>query len=174
MKHKFLCLLLLALSLALSLIQAHAQTHRTKKPPVKPPSQGAAHSDDMALIDIEKAFFAAMRQKDNDKLNGILADDFAFVTPGQPEMTRAQFLKHVQGLPDTVEWLGADDMRVKILGEVAVVTGVRNTKIRADNGSLVSSDASFADIFRKNGEEWELALVHEVELAAPASSQVGK
>jgi uncharacterized protein (TIGR02246 family) len=171
MKHKFLCLLL-ALGVAVS--SAQAQMHRIRKPPAAPPAQGTQHSDDMALIDLEKEFFAAIRQKDNDKLNGLLADDFAYITPGQPEMTRVQFLKHVQGLPDTIEWLGADDMRVKILGPVAVVTGVRNTKTRFENGTLVSSDASFADIFRKNGDEWELELVHEVGLPAPANSPSGK
>ncbi len=171
MKHRFLCLLL-ALGVAVS--SAHAQTHRVKKPPVAPAAQGAPHGDDLALIELEKEFFAAIRQKDNDKLNGILADDFAYVTPGQPEMTRAQFLKHVQALPDTIEWLGADEMRVKIFSQIAVVTGVRNTKIRAENGTMVSSDASFADIFRKNGDEWELLLVHTVDLPAPANSQAGK
>src|SRR5260370_8079231 len=127
MKHRFLCLLL-ALGVAVS--SAHAQTHRVKKPPVAPAAQGAPHGDDLALIELEKEFFAAIRQKDNDKLNGILADDFAYVTPGQPEMTRAQFLKHVQALPDTIEWLGADEMREKIFGPAPALTTPRNPTIR--------------------------------------------
>src|SRR5260370_17861353 len=126
MKRKFLCLLL-ALGVAVS--SAHAQTHRVKKPPVAPAAQGAPHGDDLALIELEKEFFAAIRQKDNDKLNGILADDFAYVTPAQPEMTRAQFLKHLQPLPITIEWLGADEMRVKIFVPSPVVTGFRTPTI---------------------------------------------
>lgn len=168
MKPRFLHFLL-ALSIVVPLI--HAQTHRTRKPLTLP---GASRGNDAALLELEKQFFAAIREKNMDKLNGLLADDFAYVVPGRPEMTRAQFLKHVQALPDAIEWLGADSMRVRIFGEVAVVTGVRNTKTRADSGTLISSDTAFADMFRKNGEEWELALVHAVDVSAPASSQIGK
>jgi uncharacterized protein (TIGR02246 family) len=173
MNNKFTCVLL-ALGMMLSSSSSWAQAHRTKKAPQPPSPQDTIRSDDAALVDLEKEFFAAIREKDADKLNGILADDFAYVVPGQPEMTRAQFLKHVRGLPDTLEWLGADEMRVRILGDVAVVTGVRNTKMRNDSGTLASSDSAFADIFKKNGEEWELVLVHAMDLPAPTSSQVGK
>jgi len=170
MKHKLL-FFLLAVVAVFSSIQLPAQTRHAKKPVVATPAAGSA---DMALIELEKQFFAAIREKDSDKLNSILADDFIYAVPGQPEMTRAQFLKHVHALPDAIEWLGADDMHVKILGDIAVVTGVRNMKTRMENGSLVSADTGFADVFRKNGDEWELVLVHALELTAPASSQVGK
>ena len=153
-------------------VQPQAQTHRTKKQ--QPVSTEGPRSVDAALIELEKQFFAAIREKDNDKLNGILADDFAYVVPGQPEMTRVQFLKHVHGLPEPIEWLGADDMRVRILGNIAVVTGVRNMKTRTDAGALTSSDTGFADLFRKNGDEWELVLVHALEMPAQVNSQVGK
>jgi ketosteroid isomerase-like protein len=170
MNNKFTCLLLVLGMMSSS----WAQTHRTKRAPQPSVPQGAVRADDAVLVDLEKEFFTAIREKDTDKLNGMLADDFAYVVPGQPEMTRDQYLKHVRGLPDTIEWLGADEMRVKILGEVGVVTGVRNTKIRNDSGTLVSSDSAFADIFKKNGEEWELVMVHAMDLPAPANSQVGK
>jgi len=173
MNNKFACVLF-ALGMMLSSSSPWAQTHHPKKAPQPSAPQGAVRADDAALVDLEKQFFAAIREKDVDKLNGILADDFAYVVPGQPEMTRAQFLKHVRGLPDTIEWLGANEMRIRILGDVAVVTGVRNTKMRNDSGTLVSSDSAFADIFKKNGEEWELVLVHAMDLPAPANSQVGK
>ena len=166
-----LLFLLVVLAATGSSIQLAAQTRHTRKPAVSTPAAGSA---DMALLELEKQFFAAIREKDSDKLNSILADDFTYVVPGQPEMTRTQFLKHVHALPDAIEWLGADDMHVKILGDVAVVTGVRNMKTRMENGSLISADTGFADVFRKNGDEWELVLVHALELAAPASSQVGK
>ena len=171
MKRKLL-FLLLALAVAFSSIQLPAQARHAKKPAAA--STPASGSADMALIELEKQFFAAVREKDSDKLNGILADDFTYAVPGRPEMTRTQFLKHVHALPDTIEWLGADDMHVKILGDVAVVTGVRNMKTRMENGTLISADTGFADVFRKTGDEWELVLVHALELATPASSQVGK
>ena len=171
MRNKFCCALLV---LGMAVPFAYPQTHHPKKASQPPSPQGAVRADDAALLDLEKEFFTAIREKDTDKLNGILADDFVYVVPGQPEMTRAQFLKHVQALPDTIEWLGADEMRVKIFGDAAVVTGVRNTKTRNDSGILVSSDTAFADIFKKNGEEWELVLVHAMDLPAPASSQIGK
>jgi ketosteroid isomerase-like protein len=162
---------LLVFAVVCSSMQLPAQARRAKRPAASAPAAGSA---DMALIELEKQFFAAIREKDSDKLNGILADNFAYVVPGQPEMTRAQFLKYVHGLADTIEWLGADDMHVRIFGDIAVVTGVRNMKTRMENGSLVSADTGFADVFRKNGDEWELVLVHALEMTAPASSQVGK
>lgn len=170
MKRKFL-FLVLVLGLIPFSIQLQAQMHRARRPAVATPAVGSA---DMALIELEKQFFAAIREKDNDKLNGILADDFAYVVPGQPEMTRVQFLKHVHALPEAIEWLGADDMRVRVMGSIAVVTGVRTMKTRLENGTLASTDTGFADLFRKNGDEWELILVHALEMPAPANSQVGK
>ena len=164
---------LLALSVVLPSVDAQRRTRKAPAPSDTAP-RSAASSSDAALVELEKQFFAAIREKNLDQLNGILAEDFAYVVPGQHEMTRAQFLKHVQALPDTIEWLGADDMRVRVLGDVAVVTGVRNMKTRAENGALTSSDTGFADIFRKSAENWELVVVHASELPAPASSQVGK
>ena len=52
-------------------VQPQAQTHRTKKQ--QPVSTEGPRSADAALIELEKQFFAAIREKDNDKLNGILA-----------------------------------------------------------------------------------------------------
>ncbi len=163
MKHKSLYFLL-AFAVILSSVQLAAQTRRTKRPAASTP-----RSADLALVELEKQFFAAIREKNFDKLNSILADDFAYVVPGQPEMTRTQFLKHVHALPEAIEWLGADDMRVRILGDVAVVTGVRNMKTRPENGNLVNSDTGFADLFRKNGDEWELVLEHAFQMPAPAT-----
>ena len=65
-------------------------------------------------------------------------------------------------------------MRVRTLGDVAIVTGVRNMKTRAENGTLTTSNTGFADIFLRNGDDWELVLVHAMEMPGPASSQVGK
>lgn len=169
---------LLSVLLALCVVSpaVYSQAHRTRKPSAPPQTapRGSAPNADAALIELERQFFAAIREKSMDKLNGILAEGFTYVVPGKSEMTRAQFLKHVQSLPDAIEWLGADDMHVKTLGDVAVVTGVRNMKTRLENGNLISSDTAFADIFRRNGDEWELVLVHAMEMPAPASSQIGK
>lgn len=163
MKTVFLFVLL---ALSITLPSTHAQ-HRTRKSSApSEPTRSAVPGTDAELVEIEKQFFAAIRDKNLDKLNGILAEGFAYVVPGQPEMTRAQFFKHIQVLPDAIEWLGADDMRVRTLGDVAVVTGVRNMKTRAENGTLTSSNIGFADIFRKNGEVWELVLVHAMEMPA--------
>lgn len=163
MKTAFLFVLL---ALSIILPSTHAQ-HRTRKSPApSEPTRSAAPGSDAELVEVEKQFFAAIREKNLDKLNGILAEGFAYVVPGEPEMTRAQFFKHVQALPDAIEWLGGDDLRVRTLGDVAVVTGVRNMKTRAENGTLTSSNTGFADIFRRNGEVWELVLVHAMEMPA--------
>jgi len=168
-------ILLVLLALSIVAPSAHTQ-HRTRKaPPTSDTStRSGAPSGDAALIELERQFFAAIREKNLDKLNGILAEGFTYVVPGQPEMTRAQFLKHVQALPDAIEWLGADNMRVRTLGDVAIVTGVRNMKTRAEDGTLTTSNTGFADIFLRNREDWELVLVHAMDMAGPASSKVGK
>jgi hypothetical protein len=81
-----------------------------------------------------------------------------------------------------IEWLSAEQMRVRLFGSVAILTGVQESRTSPGDSDAVAKPgdappptvrSAFADVFRRRGSGWELAMVYAGELAtqAPPSAQ---
>ncbi|HZB46645.1 MAG TPA: nuclear transport factor 2 family protein, partial [Pyrinomonadaceae bacterium] len=109
-----------------------------------------------------------IREKDTRALEPLLTADFVYRTPGG-EVGRADFLKGVASVPGRITSVEGEGLRVRVFGEVAVLTGVQRARVRADDGSEQEGLNAFTDVFLKRNGRWRLALAYGVELPTPAA-----
>jgi hypothetical protein len=168
----FACALVLSL-----LAPAFAQKKATSKAPsshaAKAPAHVATGNDEQDLVDLEKHLLEYIRAKDAKDVEPWLADDFQYTDARGTTSTREQFLDRVKSFPENIDWLSADDMRVRVYGNVAVVTGVKQLRTSTGDVDMVAKPSgqpaaersrAFTDVFRKLGSDWSLVQEFEADL----------
>lgn len=157
--------LVLILIASLNVPLLYSQARRTPPPaPVLRTPTG-----EKGLVELERQILEAIRERNIDKLDAILAPDFVYVSPRKRDLHRQEFLNQVRASNSEIEWLGAEEMKIRIYGDVAVVTGVQNSQVRSGKSGVQSTDAAFTDVFRRRQGRWELVLAFIADMpAAPA------
>jgi uncharacterized protein (TIGR02246 family) len=120
------------------------------------------------VLRLERETMDAIRDRDAKALERILFDDFVYRSP-EGEVGRADFVKNVAALPGRFLSVVGKDLRVRLFGETAVLTGVQLTVLRTDDGKELESLVAFTDIFVRRDRRWRLALAHGVELPSPSA-----
>jgi len=120
------------------------------------------------VLRLEREMMDAIRDKNAKALEPILFDDFVYRSP-EGEVGRADFLKNITALPGRIISVEGKDLRVRLFGEMAVLTGVQLTVLRTDDGKELESLVAFTDIFIRRERRWRLALAHGVELPPTAA-----
>lgn len=115
------------------------------------------------VLRLEREIMNTIRDKDAKALEPNLSDDFVYRSP-EGEVGRADFLKNIAALPGRILSVEGRDLRVRLFGEMAVLTGVQLTVLRTDDGKELESIVAFTDIFVRRNRRWRLALAHGVEL----------
>lgn len=150
--------ILFPLLIALALPSAgFAQTKQMNPAEKLSPSQ-------KAILRIEGEFFEAIKNKDSKTLGRLLAADFVYRSPRQPESGKLEFLKAIASMPVKISALWGEEMKVNVYGETAVLTGLQMAKTPGDDGKEEVSAVMFTDVFQKRGGRWLLTLAHSVDL----------
>ena len=161
-----------------------------KSAPTKTAKPAAPHvatgADEQDLVDLERHLFDYIRAKNFKDVEPWLADDFQYTDSRGETMSREQFLNRVKTFSDNIDWLSADSMRVRVYGNLAVVTGVKQMRTSTGDVDMVAKPSgpppsehsmAFTDVFRKRGSDWEMVQQFEADMpatnapavAAPAS-----
>lgn len=122
------------------------------------------------ILALEEEVFAAIREKDTAALGRILTEDFVLRMPNSEEVGRGAFLAGVQAIPVEILAVWSDDMKVKVYGETAVLTGVQRARTRGAEGNEEQSAQAFVDVFVRQEGKWRMALAYSVELPAEEAS----
>ncbi len=104
--------------------------------------QRSTESDNHELQRLEKVWNEAHEQGNPDALEPLWADDIEIDVPHMPVMTRADALKFAHSGRMKFAHYGTSDLRIRIYGDTAVVTG-RMQRTRTMNGQEVSDDWRF-------------------------------
>lgn len=120
--------------------------------------------DEQEIYEIERKIFGAIRAQDDETLATIVADDFVFRGPGQPEIGKSDFLQTIRSFPIDILDIWSDDMKVNFFGDIALLTGVQNARTRDTDGKEQLSAGAFSDVFAKRNGRWLLVLAYNVEL----------
>ena len=112
----------------------------------------------------EERIFAAIMARDAIALERELAADFILSSPGKLEQNREDFLQAIALMPYRILEVGGEDIRCRLLGDVAVLSGVQRARVEIAPGHVVVARTAFADLFVREGDSWRLRHAFSVEL----------
>lgn len=117
------------------------------------------------LVEAEETFNRAVVSNDVAAISSCISEDWTLVTPEAGPVARERFLHVVaQGILSH-DSMTKDVLRVRVYGDVAVVTGRgRNTGIF--QGAPISADEWVTDVYVKRGNGWICTLTHLTPVAA--------
>lgn len=129
----------------------------------------STRTDDVdRLVELSHRIASAIQRRDLAELTPLLDTDFVQMQAGTGERSKAAFLEAVASFGSVIERLTLSDLRVRLLGDAAVVTGVQRATVRTSSGRVEGATA-FVDIFARRGGQWLLAVAFGADLAGPAS-----
>jgi ketosteroid isomerase-like protein len=105
------------------------------------------------LLKLENEFAQAITNNDADAVDGFLADDWIIVDPDGGIIDKARFLGVIKSGVLSHELMESADLRVRLYGNTAVVTGLTTTKGKFMGQDFTSCERA-TDIFVKQNERW--------------------
>jgi ketosteroid isomerase-like protein len=130
-----------------------------------PPLARAQAPAEKELMDVENHWAEATVKGDVQALERLYADEYLAIDPAGATFTKAQDIANVKSGNFKLVTFKLDELKVRLHGEVAVVTG-RNTIKATYMGKDISGAYRFTDVFVKRGGRWQV-LTTQGTLVAP-------
>lgn len=124
-------------------------------------SQNAAEKE---LIKIENNWNTAIRTRDIPFLEKLYATEYLYADSKGQIHSRKQDLAEIKNLRSTFTDPVLTDMRVKIYGATAVVTGLNTLKL-TENGKTTTRRHRFTDVFVKRNGRWKCVATQGTAIA---------
>jgi ketosteroid isomerase-like protein len=109
------------------------------------------------LKQLEDDWQKATRTKDTAALKRIIAEDWVATDDRGRLLDREQYLSQTTSNPDVVQSNENTDMKVRIYGNTAVVTGGLTEK-GTRNGAAYTDTYRWTDVFVKRGGNWQAVV----------------
>jgi hypothetical protein len=119
---------------------------------------------EQALIKLENDWNDATVKRDVVVLGTVLADDYIFTDPEGVMFTKVQELAMLKSGEDVVTSAVSTDMKVRVYGNAAVVTGHYAAKEQL-KGKDISATYAFTDTWVKRPGAWVCVATHASRLA---------
>jgi ketosteroid isomerase-like protein len=119
-------------------------------------SANRAEQDDLeTLAALNRDYIGSVQRGDVRRFGEILAEDFLCSNPDGSLLDRRQFLEQV-ARPVTISGLEAQDVRVRLLGDVAVIHA--RTRYLTRDGEQRSG--RYTDVWARRGGRWLAVSAH--------------
>jgi ketosteroid isomerase-like protein len=115
------------------------------------------------LKQIEKDWTDAQKAKDSDKLAEILDDRWIGIGVDGKSTTKAEAVSHLKMPGYSMESIDFGPMRVRIFGNMAVVTGT-DTEKSSEAGKDTSGKYVWTDVFVKRDAKWKAVSSQDTKL----------
>ena len=127
---------------------------------------GRAAADEAALVAIENSWPEAVMKKDIPTLERYYADDVTDVGPDGGMTTKQQDVDDVRNGVFVVESATATDLKPRIYGNAAVVTGLGEMKGKYKDQDI-SGQYRFTDTFVKQNGQWKCVATQATKVVEP-------
>lgn len=121
------------------------------------------------LLALEARWDRALIDKDRAALESILADDFVIVTADGRTGGKQDLIAVTVNWTGRVQPFETQDVRVRIYGDVAVLTGWFQQTV-VDNGAATSTRIRYTDVYRRTDKGW-VAVSAQATVAPPLPAQ---
>jgi ketosteroid isomerase-like protein len=112
-------------------------------------------NDLVELTALNRDYVASVQNSDVKRFDEILAEDFYCTNPDKSLVDRAGFLKQT-AVPVTIRNLIADDVRIRVLGDFAIIHG-RTSYTTADGQQAYGR---YTDCWAKQHGRWLAVSAH--------------
>jgi len=129
-----------------------------------------AASVEQALKDVERQWAEALKNRDKQALNSLLADDFIFTDDEGQVSNKARYIEAVTQMK--VDSYNLDDLTVRAYGTTGVVAGRWTGKFTV-NGRDASGAFRFTDTFTNRGGRWQAVASQNTRLQQPGAAAAG-
>jgi len=123
------------------------------------PGQPKSGSVEEELIMLEKEWAAAVSKLDLAFLDRIWADTYSWTSYDGKVWSKAQTLESLKSGQDAVLSAILDDVKVRVYGDAAVVTG-RSTFNETYQGKDISGQERFTDTWVRRSGRWQCVAMH--------------
>jgi ketosteroid isomerase-like protein len=106
------------------------------------------------LLKLENEFARAVASNNADALDKLLADDWIIVEPDGGMIDKARFLEVIRSGALSHESMESTDLKVRVYGNTAVVTGLTTSKGKFMGQDFTSCERA-TDIFVKQADRWQ-------------------
>lgn len=135
------------------------------------PEAGRSRSVEVEILRLEDIRVAALIAKDYPTLEALMVPDCIFVeSDGSVRDTRA-FIANLKGGASIIDSFVIDENRVRVFGEIAVVTGRYHNAIRTNGILQPVKHARHTRVWRQQDERWRLISHQATAITPPASAQ---
>ena len=118
------------------------------------------------LQGIQQTLAQAWLSKDRAALEGLLAPEWSVTDISGNVLSRDTVLKDLDTGNRVIESVSIDDVRVRVYGSTAVVTG-RTTASGRYQGQEASVQLRFTDVFVNTAGAWKAVASHSTEIRQP-------
>jgi ketosteroid isomerase-like protein len=113
---------------------------------------------------LEKAFDAAIVRRDVSALDKMTGDDFTLISLNGELHAKAEVLKYFATHASEYEYRKTDNLRIRMYGDAAVVTG-RTIQTIQENGKDHSDAYRFTRVYVRREGHWLLVALQPTRLA---------
>lgn len=117
-----------------------------------------------AVLQCQQEFWLALQHKDAALFMQVLAEDFVCRSPGEADQDRTAFIAALTSIPFTIQDVKGEAIAVRIVDDVAILTGTQIAQMRLPNGETISERLALTNIYQHVGERWKMILAHPVPL----------
>ena len=128
------------------------------------PALAQAPGAEKELTDVENGWAEATVKGDVQALERLYTDEYLAIDPAGATYTKAQDIANVKSGNFKLATFKLDEVKVRVHGEVAVVTG-RNTIKATYMGKDISGAYRFTDVFVKRAGRWQVLTTQGTAVA---------
>jgi hypothetical protein len=120
------------------------------------------------LMQLERNIGDANVRRDKAFFERIEADEFIFTDSAGGLMTKAEDVASLDKPAGEFRLISyvPDDMKVRVYGKTAVVTGRTTTKLKSKDREVINS-SRFTDVFVKRDGRWQIVAGHSSRIREP-------
>ena len=116
-------------------------------------------SDAVAIKALETKWTESYKQHNIDILSSLLADDFTITIEDGSVFSKAGYITHTADSKVHVQIAELSELKVRLHGDTAIVTGAYHEKGVSDGKSYEYHDR-LTDVWMKSGGRWQVVASH--------------